>query len=204
MQWLFLSLILLFSGCSSPQLRVKNDKSIGVVFSHGSTTFAAKKELSDSIVLDGVFIERSLYVVDTSQVLVYEHAKTLPPYAFQYDVLISLRIIFERTSVEQLGRIGNLGFYAIAFKDGGPLYAIAENENKRGIGIIYGLNKEQIEMMMAELGKQTPHTLAAMGGGIVLPRSSAAFLSRWSPKMIIADGLLRRTGGSPYIRFGKP
>ena len=204
MPWFLLGLMLFISGCASPHLRVEADNEIGIVSGHGPMMFTVKKELSDSVMLDGVLVKRSLYVTEASQVLVYEHARTLPPYAFQYDLVRSLRIIFESSSVQQLTRVGNLGLYAVALKDGMRLYAIAENENKNGIGIVYGLSRGQIEKIATDLGSATPHGIAATGEGIALPRSPAAFLSRWSPKMIILDGLLRRTGGAPYLKSGTP
>lgn len=203
MYWLFFAIFLFFSGCASPHLSVNDGDDIGIMSDRKSVSVAMEKSSADILSLDGVSVNRSLYVSETSRTLVYERARTMPPYAFSYDVAISLGIIFESSNVRQIARVGNLGFYALQFRDGGQLlYVVAENENKKGIAMLYGLAKAQVGDILSTLGARPSAGFDAMEEGLALPHTPAAFMSRWNPKMIILDGLLRRTGGGPRMNAG--
>ena len=203
MRQIFFGFFLFLGGCASPHLFEKEDGGIGIAYAKKSMTVAMEKTDADNVSLDGLLIRRTLYAADDSRALVYEDARTLPPYSFQYDVVQSLGIVFETSGVKQIARVGNLGFYALTFKDGGrPLYTMVENRNKKGLVMLYGLTRKQMAETMSAVGAKRSSAFETMGEGRLLPRTAAAFMSRWNPKMTILDGLLQRTGGSPYVTGG--
>jgi hypothetical protein len=125
MPWLMLAFLLFFTGCSSPQLTVLEDKKIVIDSDRGSVAFLVQKLRSETLSLDGVIISRTLFAAKRSRILVYEQARTLPSYYFHFDVSSSLGIIFESTNVVQIARVVNLGFYAVRLPNGRRLCSTA-------------------------------------------------------------------------------
>lgn len=185
----------MFLGCSTPSLYVEDRDTIGIEMDGKRIGTAVKEVKKDRVALDGVWVERTQYETREGDQIVYEAARTQAPYAFQYEVERSLRIIFEAKSVTRLKRIGNLGFYYIQLRDGSGLFAIAQNLNKKGIDMLYGLSRAQMTQAVADLGEKAVIEQEAQP----LPEHEA-IISRWNPKMTILDGLLEVQGGRPYMQ----
>lgn len=199
MRWLILGLVVVLGGCSSPRLFEKTNNEIGIKYEKGSIVIASEKVDADFVNLSDLLIDRTLYRENGGQLLAYEYARCIPPYTFRYSMKTSLRIIFGSVKVMELGRKGNMGLYAVIFKNGGCLYTIAVNENKKALSMAYGIRKEQIGNVALKLGISMAPAFEKMGEGVTLTLSSEVFLSRWSPKMVIMDGLLQSTGGSFFV-----
>lgn len=199
MRWITMVLLVLLAGCSSPSLVEKDGSLLGIAVDGGTVTVNAKKIKEDRIGLDNLSVKRSLFMLDNGGYIVYELAMTQPPYAYSYDVKQSLRLIFKADKVTQLERTGNLGFYEMAFSDGKVLLAIAENMNKKGIKMVYGLTKSQMSAAIKKVGGTSSVDIASIAGVSMLPGTEEAFLSRWVPNLIILDGLIYRMGGKPVM-----
>jgi len=195
----FLLAIVLMGGCSSPQIVNKNDK-IGVRFDGGELVMPARKIATDSVVLDGIIIDRALYKAQEENI-VYEEARVQPPYLLNYATTQTLHIVFDTLQIEQLEQVGNLWFYKVRMRNGSAFYLVAQNRNSRGLVLLYGLSSEQMEAIIAECGgKKIALSKENDKTSMALPASEQAFMSRWNPKMIILDGLLKRLDGKPIVR----
>lgn len=190
----------LFVGCSSPSLVENDGDLLGIQFDGGTVSVEAAKIKEDRISLDNLSIRRTVYVLANGSHVVFELAVTQPPYQFSYDVKQSLRYIFDAQKVVQINRVGNLGFYMIALDADKRVLAIAENINKRGIKMVYGLSKEQIKHALVKVGGNASIDIEALRGVRSLEGDNSAFLTKWLPKLIILDGLLYRPGGKRVVR----
>jgi len=188
--WIFLA------GCSSASLYATQNGTIAIEIDGKKIASAVEKKCEDNIVLDGLLVERVEYVTGNGDPIVYEYARTQAPYKFHYEVWQSLRIIFDAQSVTRLARTGNLGFYTVRLQEGSIVFVIAQNMNKRGIKMVYGLSREQMTAIASEAGES--FSIAEVSRP--LSREGKAFLSRWNPKMTILDALLETEGGRPFIR----
>jgi len=197
MRWIITLSLLLFSGCSSPAVLKKNDASIGIEYGKQHIEFRAKSIKHDTIAMNGLSVNRTLYAFDADRFVVFESAMAEQPYTFNYDVVRSLDLIFAAKKVIQLDRVGNLGFYVITLRDGSNLLSIAENLNKRGIEMIYGLSKAQMDAAIQSVGGQSKIPLDSLERVVMLSGTDSAFKSRWQPRLIILDMLLQRVVGKP-------
>ena len=200
MQRVFWVVLLLLGGCSSPQLQVGRTGDIALT-ERAATLFSvrAERKLSDRVNLEGLAVERTLYA-SGANALVLERVTLLPPYRFAYSLERSLKIVFDAWRVERLERVGNLGFYTVQLrKEGGKLLCVAENMNKRGIRMLYGLTREQTRQMVSAVGGDAA-VLDSVGKAITLRLDKGVFLTKWNPKMILLDGLLKRAGGRAKAR----
>lgn len=192
-RWLIV--LMLLAGCSSPNIYVEDGSVIGIEIDGKEISTDVEALKSDRVSLDGVWVKRTVYETSKQEILVYEVARTQSPYMFQYEVVRSLQIIFDAKNVERVDRIGNLGFYVVVPKAGERFFAVAQNINKQGIDMVYGLSEVQMNTLMANLGgkkRMTQHVVA------LTPEH--AIRSLWNPKMTIMDGLLEVQGGRPHIR----
>jgi hypothetical protein len=195
-------IILVLCGCSTPKIVVEDGSGIGIESEGKRLTKTAKRIMTDRVLLDRVSVERTLYTTRDEANWVYVSASVKPQFFFQYDVKDSLLIVFNARNVRQIERAGNLGFYALVFKEGGTLLVIAENRNKRGIRMIYGLGRHQMSRLLVDMGfSSEAASVDAMSEIISLSATSDAFLDRWTPKMFILDGLIKKQGVRPANRF---
>lgn len=195
MKSILLFLPLLFLACASPQITTAPSK-LGIVIDDKQLDVSATLQDEETLVFDKARIKRSRYRLDTDQVVVLEEVRTASLYQFQYDARRSLDIIFGAKAVKQLDRVGNMDFYAITSRDeAGVLYAVAQNLNKKGIRILYGLDPEQMRDAMRHVGSEAYTSADEWGEAVTLPETKTAYKSHWSPKSFIIDGLLIRVGG---------
>ncbi|WP_345984328.1 hypothetical protein WCX49_06735 [Sulfurimonas sp. HSL-1656] len=201
MKPLFISICsVLFVGCSSPSIIEKDDLLLGVEIGQDRLTVSTEKIAEDRIGMQGLTIRRTLYAVQGGRHIVYELAVTQPPYRYHYDLGRSLDLIFAARKVSQIDRIGNLGFYAIEWKEGGVLLAVAQNMHKRGIKMIYGLSAAQMEEALERAASDHTANLDAFKSIMVLDGDKSAFKSRWVPKLLILDTLITRPAVHPAPR----
>jgi hypothetical protein len=202
MRIFFCLILLVLCGCSTPKIVVDNGSGIGIESGGKRLTNTAKPIMTDRVLLDRVSVERTLYKTRDEAHWVYVSASVKPQFFFQNDVKDSLRIVFNARKVRKIEREDNLGFYALVFKEGGTLFVLAENRNKRGIRMIYGLDRRQMSRLLVDMGfSSEAASVDAMSEIISLSETSAAFLDRWTPKMFILDGLIKKQGVRPANRF---
>lgn len=194
-----LIMVLLFAGCSSPSLFEKNGDLIGLQLKGETVSVEAEKIKEDRISLNNLSIKRTLYSLENGSHVVFELAVTQPPYQFSYDVKQSLRYIFDANKVVQIDRVGNLGFYAIELGADRQVLAIAQNMNKKGIKMVYGLSKHQLKSALKKTEGESSVDIDALRGVQALGADESAFLTKWLPKLIILDGLIYRPGGKPAM-----
>jgi uncharacterized protein YcfL len=178
------------TGCSSPTLSVQDNQKIAIEIDQKQISVDAKELKSENLMMSRLKIKRTLYALDNKrQYIVYEEIQVTTPYQFQYDMPRTISILFETNNYSMVDRVGNLSFFVIKMKNEKDLLLIAQNLNKKGIRLIYGLNKEQFRQAMKHVGVKKD---IALGQPLLLQSNEKAFLVRWSPKMVITDGLLKR------------
>ena len=201
MKPLFISICsVLFIGCSSPSIIEKDDALLGLEIGQECLAVRTEKIVEERIGMQGLTIRRTLYAVQGGRHVVYELAVTQPPYRFHYDLRRSLDLIFAARKVSQIDRIGNLGFYAIEWKEGAVLFAVAQDMHKRGIKMIYGLSAAQMEKALERAGSVHSVNQDAFKNLTVLDGDKSAFKSRWVPKLLILDTLITRPAIHPAPR----
>ncbi|WP_345986833.1 hypothetical protein WCX18_06540 [Sulfurimonas sp. HSL1-2] len=201
MKPLFISICsVLFIGCSSPTIIEKDDLLLGFEIGQERLALSTEKIAEDRIGMQGLTIRRTLYEVQGGRHVVYELAVTQPPYHYHYELGRSLDLIFAARKVTQIDRIGNLGFYAIEWKEGGVLLTVAQNMHQRGIKMIYGLSAAQMEEALERVGSVHVANLEAFKSILVLDGDNSAFKSRWVPKLLILDMLITRPAIHPVPR----
>lgn len=183
-------LLYLLSGCSTPALFVQNEQKIGIIADQKHISVDAKSIISENITMDRLRIHRTLYEVDNvAQRIVYEDVKAQSPYQFQYDIPKTIGILFETNNYTMIDRIGNLSFFIIKIKNKKELLLIAQNLNKKGLRIVYGLNTKQLQSAFEHVKSKKSATIN--NPVFMLPDDKSAFLIRWNAKMTLIDGLLR-------------
>lgn len=181
------------AGCGAPQIVQKHDR-LGVKTDTKTLYVSAEKIVSDRIVLSQVVIDRTLYKIGTDYIA-YEVANVQPPYRFHNGISNTLSTVFNAKNIKKLDYVGNLWFFRIGLRSGGYLYVAAQNKNRTGIVMVYGLNAEQMKKLIADVGgKAVDFGEKDSEAAIKLPASESAFLSGWNAKMIISGSLLERLG----------
>jgi len=193
-----------FIGCSSPSIIEKDDVLLGLEIGQERLAVSTEKIAENRIGMQGLTIRRTLYAVQGGRHVVYELAVTQPPYRYHYDLGRSLDLIFAARKVSQIDRIGNLGFYAIEWKEGAVLFAVAQDMHKRGIKMIYGLSAAQMETALERAGSVHADRLEIFKKIMVLNGDKSAFKSRWVPKLLILDTLITRQAIHPVPRPPMP
>jgi len=197
MRWFFIVLMLLVAGCSSPSLIEKHDDLLGISVEGETVSVQAKKIKEDRINLSKLTVRRTLYALENGERVVFELAVTQPPNMFSYSVKESLRYIFKAQKVRQIDRVGNLGFYAITLSSDKSLLAIAENMNKKGIKMVYGLTIKQLDAAISKSGGKASVDSESLHSIETLSGDDNVFQSVWQPKLIIMDGLIKQAVGMP-------
>lgn len=198
-QIVFIITLLIMTGCSSPSLYVDDHHTIGIVADQKSISVEARPLLQDRVTLDRIYVTRTLYSLEgKAQAVVYEAVRLQAPNQFQYDMPHTLGILFDTLKYRMITRVGNLSFFTLTLKDGRTVLAIAQNINKQGMKLVYGLSAKQLNAALKHAGSNAavPADLKAAE----LPADKQAFLINWNPKMTMLDGLIRRPGGRPMGR----
>ncbi len=198
-QTAFIITLLIMTGCSSPSLYVDDRHTIGIVADQKSIGVEAKPLLQDRVTLDRIYVTRTLYgLEDKGQSIVHEDIRLQAPNQFQYDMPRTLGILFDTSKYRMIDRVGNLSFFILTLKDGRTVPVIAQNINKQGMKLVYGLNAKQLKAALKHAGSNA--AVPAGLNGVTLPADKTAFLINWNPKMTMLDGLIRRPGGRPMGR----
>lgn len=195
--FLFISALLMVTGCSSSRLHLQDDKQL--VISNDQTTIEVKTPFKESSTINmyPILIDQHIISVDENDCIVYEDIRAVPGYRFNYAYKRSIDLIFNAYSVEELKRYGNLTLYRVTLRDKEKtvLNLLALTASKQSLKLVYGFNEKALRMLEKSLGKESGAVLT-YEMSMNTERRDHCIQSDWQQKLLIMDNLVGKEGGS--------
>ena len=154
----FISLLLLFTGCSAPQINFNDKiKAFELTRNHEILfTEEAKEVFKSRVSLPYINIYQYIYKLDNKEFVIYEQAYTQPLYVFNKSIDFLVNIIFPDYYSKRSATFGNLYFYTLqSLINKEIIYLLVENQNKKSLKILYTKDKRMLEEFMHKLDEKS-------------------------------------------------
>jgi hydroxymethylpyrimidine pyrophosphatase-like HAD family hydrolase len=138
-----------------------------------------------------VHVTQTFQKLQDNHIIVYEKATCNGGYVFDKSVEFLFYKIFKPSQSSNIYTYANLYFYT-ATVDGKDINLIIYNQNKKQLHFIYPLPKEIFLTLLNKMIKNKQHFQLNNYATYSLEN---IVLSKFSPKSVILDGLVKRTSG---------
>jgi len=191
-------LLIFLISCVSPHI-IKTTNNELFITLEKNTLIKGKGTLiyKDNINLTHLNIEQNVFIMGNNQVLIYEEAIVNNGYKFNYGMKRTINIIFPNYKARLLKRKANIHFFELINKRDIE-YLILENMNKKRLKIIYGFDKETLNIICNSLIDIDIDIDNNMSYSNSLPflkikkDTSSYIKSKWSIKNIVLDNILAK------------
>ena len=195
----FITLLLLFTGCSAPQINF-NDKIKAFELTRDNEilfTEDAKKVFESRVSLPYINVYQYIYKLDNREFVIYEQAYTDPLYVFNKSIDVLVNIIFPDYYSKRSATFGSLYFYTLQSQINKEIiYLLVENQNKKLLKIIYTKDKRMLEMLMHTLDENSQFTNLNIGTYKKDKKCHPFIKSKWNYKNILFADLVKRYGNT--------
>jgi hypothetical protein len=200
---LFVALLIFNSGCTTSTLSLVNNKRLHLQYDDFHLKAHGNVVAHHQINLGVVYVRQDVFELSEGGMVVFEHAKVQPGYRYNYALKHSIDIIFNAATVTAVETFSNIGFFRVTLRNGNTLNIIAENGNKKYIRLVYGLGDEAFDALIKQFGKGEERDLQFPSPAGTFTEPEKAIQTLWSPKMILLDSLVAKTGGHGMGRANK-
>lgn len=176
-QLLFITLILLISGCGTSNISYQNEQlSLQINKSHlqvhGTQVDQRKENFST------LFLTKNLLRLDDGSLIVYEDARTDMQYQFDPTATRSIDIIFDAKRVVKVYYNALIYAFQVVLKDNRVLNVLATQSYDQELKMVYGMSTEKLNSMLKNLD---PNAKPVHYNNVInLSHEPTPFMSRWT------------------------
>lgn len=189
-----------FISCSTSNIQYDDKNSLTITTdSQIIVKSRVKKVYENRVNLSNINIYQDVLILDNSTILIYENIRISSGYKFSYGINRIIGIVFSDYTYDLLSSKGNLQFYKLS-NNKETLYLIAQNLNKKGLKILYSLDKSMFKKVQQTLVNSTTliETQSKAKSFSSDSNASQCIKSNWSIKNIILDNIIQKVG-SHYV-----
>ena len=194
-----LLLLVLFSGCTSSYLTLRDNKNIVLGFGDEQILFAGDIVKENYIDLSPGYIYQYVSKQEEGGLLVYETTVLDMNYRYNYGTLRTMKIIFDAKRVEIIYNANNLTYYQIELKSNDVVNVITKQNTDEDLTFAYGFTHEQFSTVLKRVKKPKDNYRKALHKDVLtLNDPKKAILSQWKSEMLVIDVLfapVRRMSG---------
>ena len=176
-QLLFITVILLISGCGTSNISYQNEQlSLQINKSHlqvhGTQVDQRKENFST------LFLTKNLLRLDDGSLIVYEDARTDMQYQFDPTATRSIDIIFDAKRVVKVYYNALIYAFQVVLKDNRVLNVLATQSYDQELKMVYGMSTEKLNSMLKNLD---PNAKPVHYNNVInLSHEPTPFMSRWT------------------------
>jgi argonaute-like protein implicated in RNA metabolism and viral defense len=176
-QLLFITVILLISGCGTSNISYQNEQlSLQINKSHlqvhGTQVDQRKENFST------LFLTKNLLRLNDGSLIVYEDARTDMQYQFDPTATRSIDIIFDAKRVVKVYYNALIYAFQVVLKDNRVLNVLATQSYDQELKMVYGMSTEKLNSMLKNLD---PNAKPVHYNNVInLSHEPTPFMSRWT------------------------
>jgi len=186
-----MSLLLVFSGCSTSTLVLNNNKEVVLTYDDKGIEAEGKVLKKETLAFKTVLVKQNVLQFEDNSTLVFESADTDMLFMYQFATQVSIEKIFDATALNTLYRRNNLYFFQALLQKGKWLNILVQQSGDQTLSMIYGFTAQQFAKLIQQVaGAEQLHTTVQTKNLEVFTDPQDAIRSKWTKKLISIDGLI--------------